>query len=197
MSLRHRDRLATYRFVYATVYCGSALGLSTSTSGKPLANMTHSIYVSLALLACTAACSPPPDANMTDAERRTTAAAVDSATNSFRNAQRALDTERTVAHIAPDFTMYLDGARTTYDSVIASIRASLPTFTHVESQYSDVSVRVLSRDAAVVSFTFRDSVVTNAGVTMRFTGPTTLVWERRGDDWRIVHADADHYPVQP
>jgi predicted enzyme related to lactoylglutathione lyase len=26
-------------------------------------------------------------------------------------------------------------------------------------------------------------------------GPTTLVWERRGDDWLIVYADADHYPV--
>ncbi len=27
------------------------------------------------------------------------------------------------------------------------------------------------------------------------TGPTTLVWQRRGADWLIIFADADHYPV--
>jgi len=156
--------------------------------------MTVSIYRSLPLLACVLACSSGP-AVMSDAERSTIAAEVSAATDGFREAQRVRDADRTIAYIAPDFAMYLDGARTSYDSVVASIRRSMPTFSHLESRYSDVAVRVLGRDAAVVSFTFRDSIVTTAGMTLLFTGPTTLVWERTGDAWRIVYADADHYPV--
>ncbi len=130
-----------------------------------------------------------------DAERASLEAAVDSATRAFADAERARDAERVVAHLADDFYMYNDGVRRTYDDVVGDIRQTMGTLRHFEPAWRDVAVRALGSNAALVSFTFRDSIVTGAGETIRLWGPTTLIWERRGADWLIVYADADHYPV--
>ncbi len=147
------------------------------------------------VLTASAACASG-SSTLSVADRTTIAAAVDSATRAFQAAERARDAERTIAHLAPDFSMYNDGVRTSYDAVVESIRSTMGTFQHFEPQWSDLIVRVLAPNAAVVSFTFRDSIVTESGDILRFTGPTTLVWERRATDWLIVFADADHYPVE-
>jgi hypothetical protein len=96
-------------------------------------------------------------ASLTDAERAAIAASADSATRAFESAERALDAERVIAHLAPEFYMYNDGVRSEYDSVAASIRRTLGTFQHFEPGFTAVEVIVLGRDGAVVSFTFRDS----------------------------------------
>ena len=147
------------------------------------------------LLGTSAACSSG-SRTLSEADRTAIAAAVDSATLAFQAAERARDPERTIAHLAPDFSMYNDGVRSSYDSVVVSIRATMGTLQHFEPQWTDLVVRVLGPNAAVVSFTFRDSIVTESGDLLQFTGPTTLVWERQGTDWLIVFADADHYPVE-
>lgn len=141
-----------------------------------------------------AAC-PSPAASLSETERLAIAASVDSATRSFEAAERARDAEGVIAHLAPDFYMYGDGVRSGYDSVAASIRGTMESFQDFEPGFHDVEVIVLGRDAAVVSMTFRDSITTASGETLQFRGPTTLVWERRGADWLIVYADADHYAV--
>ena len=148
--------------------------------------------VSLVTLVLSLACGGV-GAPLTDAERQVIAASVDSATRAFESAQRALDAERVVAHLATDFFMYVDGRRVVYDSTVAQIRQTFRTFRHLEPGFADLEVIVLGRDGAVVSFTFRDSIVDASGATLRFRGPTTLVWERRGPDWLITYADADHY----
>ncbi len=155
----------------------------------------HASMSCMILLTASAACSPG-GSTLSEADRTAIAAAVDSATRAFQDAERARDAEHTIAHLAPDFSMYNDGVRTSYDAVVESIRATMGTFQHFEPQWSDLIVRVLGANAAVVSFTFRDSIVTESGDILRFTGPTTLVWERRGTHWLIVFADADHYPVE-
>jgi len=148
------------------------------------------ILLPVILVACAA-----PD-HLTTAERRVIAAQVDSATRAFQAAERDRDAERVVAHLAPDFYMYNDGARTGYDSVVANIRTTMPTLRVFATEWHDVQVVVLGRNGAVASFTFEDMVVTAAGDTLRMTGPTTLVWRRQANDWRIAYADADHYPVR-
>lgn len=143
-------------------------------------------------------CAPEPaaEAPAFDAVARTAVeAAVDSATRAFRAAEAARDTERMLAHLAPDFSMLLDGARVGYDSVAAGARRTMPGMIHFDPEWTDIRVRALGPDAAVSSFLFRDSVVLAGGQVAMGRGPTTLVWERRGADWLIVHADADHYPV--
>jgi ketosteroid isomerase-like protein len=121
-------------------------------------------------------------------------AAADSATRSFQAAERARDPAAAIRHLAPDFDMLVDGRRIPYDSVVASVRRTLPALTSFATEWRDLHVRVLGPDAALVSFVFHDTVVTTEGDTARFTGPTTLVWQRRGADWLLVFADADHYP---
>lgn len=147
-------------------------------------------FVPVFLVAC-----QPTTPSLSETERRAIAASVDSATHSFEAAERARDAERVIAHLAPEFYMYVDGARSSYDSVATSIRATMSSFRDFEPGFDAVEVIVLGRDAAVVSLTFRDSITTASGETLQFRGPTTLVWERRGADWLIVYADADHYPV--
>ena len=136
----------------------------------------------------------PQDRPLTNDERQTISVSVDSATRAFEAAERARDPERVIAHLAPDFFMYNDGVRSGYDSVVARIRGTLGSFEHFEPGFAEVDVRVLGRDAAFVAFTFHDSIVTESGDLLQFQGPTTLIWERRGADWLIVYADADHYP---
>ena len=145
---------------------------------------------SLWLLVVTGCSSAPPP---TEAERAKIGAAVDSATRSFQDAERARDAERIIAHLAPDFYIYVDGVRNSYAQSSEMIRQAMPTLDVFEPAWNDLEIRVLGRNAAVASFVFRDSMVTVDGDVTVTTGPTTLVWERRGDDWLVVYADADHY----
>jgi ketosteroid isomerase-like protein len=100
-----------------------------------------------------------------------------------------------IAHLAPEFYMYGDGIRVEYSDVVAGIRSSFATLRHFEPGWDGLEVIVLGRDGAVATFTFHDSIVDASGEIHQAKGPTTLVWERRGDRWLITYADADHYPV--
>lgn len=121
-------------------------------------------------------------------------AAADSATRAFQAAERARDPAAVIRHLASDFDMLVDGRRVPYDSVVATIRSTLPELATFSTEWDDLDVLVLGPDAALVSFVFHDTVITADGDTARFTGPTTLVWQRRGAEWLLVFADADHYP---
>jgi ketosteroid isomerase-like protein len=156
--------------------------------------MHKAIAAGVVTLASLVACNAP-NGSLPDAERQAIVASVDSATRAFEAAQRARDAEAIVAHLAPDFYMYVDGVRAGYDSTVAGIRRTMPTMRYFEPDWEDVEVLVLGRDAASVSFTFHDLIVTETGDTLRAQGPTTLVWVRMGADWRIRYADADHYPA--
>jgi ketosteroid isomerase-like protein len=129
-----------------------------------------------------------------DTERSRVTASVDSATRAFEAAQRARDADLTAAFFAPEFYMYNDGQRADYESVVTGMRQSLPQFRHVEPGFQDVNVMALAPDAAVASLTFHDSIITATGELLQLRGPTTLVWQQRGPDWRIVYAHSDHYP---
>ncbi len=130
---------------------------------------------------------------LTDVERQALATSVDSATRAFEQAQRALDPQQVLAHLAVDFYMYNDGVRVGRDETVTQIEQTLTTLRHLEPGFRDIEVMVLGRDGAVASFTFHDSLVDATGMTMRFRGVTTLVWERRDLDWLITYADSDHY----
>ena len=91
--------------------------------------------------------------------------------------------------------MYADGVRANYGEVVTGIH-EISTFRHFEPGWDNLEVHALGPDAAMVSFTFRDSIVTGSGDVLLAGGATTLVWERRDGQWRVVYADADHYPVE-
>lgn len=154
---------------------------------------THRIAFVTALLA--GACQQPaPESVLTAADERLVEASVDSLTRAFEKAERDRDPDGVLALIAPDFYMYVDGVRADYDEVALGIR-DIASFQHFEPGWENVEVRVLGPQAALASFTFRDSIVTGPGEVLLAGGATTLVWERRDGRWRVVYADADHYSL--
>lgn len=149
--------------------------------------------------ACLAsACGPSErigQAPLTDAERAAVVSSVDSAVRAFRQADLELDGQRVVDHLWPEFYMYGDGVRSEYAAVRDNIQTFMAGLKSFDTEWSDVEVVPLGRDAALASFRFRDSIVTAEGALVRSQGPTTLLWQRRGSEWRLLYADADHYPV--
>ena len=135
-----------------------------------------------------------PGESLSDDERSQIEGSVLAAVDAFADAERRRDVEAILALIAPDFYMYADGARVDYESVAAQIRSTMPALQRFETTWSDVEVTVLARDQAFVSLVFRDVVTDGDGVTTRLRGPTTFVWSLRDGSWRIIYADADHYP---
>ena len=135
-----------------------------------------------------------PSGSISDDERSEIERSVLAAVDGFADAERRRDVEAILAFIAPDFYMYADGDRVDYETVAGQIRSTMPALQRFETTWSDVEVTVLARDQALVSLVFRDAVTGGDGVTTRLRGPTTFVWSRRDGDWRIIYADADHYP---
>lgn len=148
----------------------------------------------LLLCAVVATGCQPTDRALSSEEYVAIVFSADSVTRSFLNAQLAKDAERVIGHLAPEFYMYVDGSRSGYDSVTAQIRRTFPTLASFQSEFLDIEVVVLGPNGALVSTRFRDVLTDTAGVTIRMRGVTTFAWERRGADWLMVYADADHYP---
>jgi ketosteroid isomerase-like protein len=138
------------------------------------------------------ACAAP--ASMSEAERARIEGDVRARVDAFQEAERRRDPDAILAFLAPDFYMYVDGARADYDTVAAQIRSTMPSLQRFETTWSDVEVRALGRDHALVSLVFRDEVTDETGLTTNLRGPTTFVWRLECGDWRILYADADHYP---
>lgn len=125
------------------------------------------------------------------------ASEVEAAVWAFHAADTARDAQGVLALLWPDYEMLVDGGHSTYADIAATspdFMASLETF---HTEWTDVEVIPISRDAALSHFTFRDSIVTESGEVTRARGPTTFLWERRGGEWRVRFGDADHYPVEP
>lgn len=154
--------------------------------------MHRIIFVAALLIG---ACQQPaPEPGPTAADHQLIAATVDSLTRVFEQAERDRNPERVLGLIAPDFYMYADGVRADYETIVAGIR-DISTFQHFEPGWENLEVRVLGPEAALASFTFQDSIVTGSGEVLLASGATSLIWERRDGEWRVVYADADHYPV--
>jgi len=113
----------------------------------------------------------------------------------FFAADTARDAEAVINLLSPDFYMFVDGNRTTYEEVVAGTRQFMSGVTLFHSVWSDLRITPLGSDYAVASFTFRDSIQTVDGLLPQKKGPTTFVWSRTNNGWRLLYADADHYPV--
>lgn len=123
------------------------------------------------------------------------AAEVEAALWMFHAADTARSAEGVIDLLWPDYSMLGDGARLEYADVVAGSRAFMSTLQLFHTEWTDVQVIPLSSDVAVTSFQFTDSIVTLAGEVTQSRGPTTFVWQRREGEWRVLFADADHYPI--
>ena len=124
-------------------------------------------------------------------------AEVEAAVWAFHAADTAKSAEGVIALLWPEYSMLGDGARLTYADAATGSREFMATLELFHTEWSDLEIIPLGRDAAISSFLFRDSIVTEAGELIRARGPTTFVWERRSGEWRLRFGDADHYPIDP
>lgn len=153
----------------------------------------HRRIIGIAAITCIAGCASPGAEGEFD--RVAVTREVDSTVRAFQEAERSLDPERILAFIAPEFFMYSDGVRQDYEATAVAIRAQMPTLRFFEPEWTDIAVTVLGPDGAVTSMLFRDSIIDGDGQLLQLRGPFTAAWRRFGNDWRMVFADADHYPV--
>src|SRR5437867_12283019 len=72
-----------------------------------------------------------------DTQRKRITVAVEDAIHSFERAERARDAEALIAHFAaiPEFHIYSDGARLSYDEMTALVRRTLPTLRSIEGGF--------------------------------------------------------------
>ncbi len=115
---------------------------------------------------------------------------------SFETAERALDAEALISHFAesPDFRVYNDGQRLSYQAMVANIRAGFPKLREIRGGFGDIQVIVLAPDAALATAGFREAITDAEGVTTRVRGAASWLWRRVGGRWKIVYGQADHYP---
>lgn len=148
------------------------------------------------LATLTFACSPPsPPPGTTEGEA--TIAEVEAAVWAFHAADTARNAEGVIDLLWPEYSMLADGQRVGYSDVVEGSRAFMASLELFHTEWTDLRVEPLGPGFALASFRFRDSILTADGSMIRNQGPTTFLWERRGGEWRLIFADADHYPLDP
>ena len=123
-------------------------------------------------------------------------AEVEAAVWAFHTADTARDPDGVIALLWPEYHMLVDGQRLTYEQVVKGSREFMGNVILFHTEWTDLRVTPISADAALASFLFRDSIVTRSGELIRSHGPTTFLWVRRGDEWRILFGDSDHYSIE-
>lgn len=115
----------------------------------------------------------------------------------FHEANTTMNSEAVISLLWSDFEMLVDGQRVSFEEVAQGSRDFMSSLQFIHTEWSDLHILPLTQDLALTSFTFRDSILTRSGELIQNQGPTTLLWERRGDEWRMRFGDADHYPITP
>ena len=133
---------------------------------------------------------------MDNSLRKSVTAAIEDAVRSFEQAEHARDAESLISHFAaiPEFHIYSDGTRLSYDEMAAYVRESFPTLRALEGGFVDLNVIVLAPDAALATGTFREATTDRSGNTTRVRGAASWLWRRVDGRWLIVYGHADHHP---
>lgn len=120
--------------------------------------------------------------------------AVRAAMHTFEAAERAVDAEALIGHLAPvpEFHMYNDGQRLGYDALTGAVRNAFLTLRSIEGGFSDLTILVLAPDAALATASFSEALTMRDGQTIRQQGAASWLWRRLDGAWRIVYGHVDH-----
>jgi len=146
----------------------------------------------IALMGATG-CAPEPEEGEFDAAL--IEGAVEDAVWAFHAADTQMNAEAVISLMWPEFSMLADGTRVTYDDAVAGSRSFMASLELFHTQWTDLQINVLDDKHAISTFLFRDSIRTKSGDLIQAQGPNSFVWEKREGEWRVLYADADHYPV--
>ena len=141
------------------------------------------------------ACEDESSKNTINAGVSTVVAEIEAATWAFHAADTARNAEAVADFLWPEFYMFGDGQRADYHAAVQGAMEFFPKLETFATEWTDLRITPLGPNHALASFTFRDSIVTNEGQLIQMTGPNTFVWEKRGNVWKLLYTDADHYPI--
>ncbi len=133
---------------------------------------------------------------MDQSDRTQIVQAVEQRMRSFEAAERALDAEKLVGYFAigPDFYIYNDGQRLTYEIMTTAVRSTFPTLRSIEGGFIDLHVMALTPDAALATARFQETVTDSNGSQTTQHGAASWLWRQIGGEWRIAYGHVDHYP---
>lgn len=154
--------------------------------------MTIKIILSLSLLLLLTNCQQQVASTEMD-----TAAIIEEVkrqVNAFHAADTSLNAQGVADLLWPEFTMLADGNRTSYEDVRSGSQAFMASLETFHTEWNDLKIIPLSNRHAISSFIFTDSIVAKDGTLTQSRGPNTFVWEKREEVWKVIYADADHYP---
>ena len=114
--------------------------------------------------------------------------------NAFHAADTSLNAAGVVGLLWPEFTMLADGNRVSYEEVKTGSQAFMASLSTFHTEWEDLKITPLGDRHAISSFIFTDSIVAKDGTLTQARGPNTFVWEKREEVWKVIYADADHYP---
>jgi ketosteroid isomerase-like protein len=133
---------------------------------------------------------------MNESDQQRIRNAVESRMRSFEAAERALDTDRLIAHFAlvPEFLVYNDGQRLNHAAITANLQSGFPTLRSIEGGFENIHVFVLAPDAALAAAEFSEVITDRTGTVTRVRGAASWLWRVINGEWKIVYGHADHYP---
>ncbi|MBX2875422.1 MAG: nuclear transport factor 2 family protein [Saprospiraceae bacterium] len=114
--------------------------------------------------------------------------------DAFHAADTSLNAQGVVDLLWPEFTMLADGNRVSYAEVKTGSQTFMASLTTFHTEWEDLKITPLGNRHAISSFIFTDSIVAKDGTLTHSRGPNTFVWEKRAEVWKVIYADADHYP---
>ena len=114
----------------------------------------------------------------------------------FHAADTSRDANAIIDLLWPDCTLLIDGNPVTYQDVSSGSIEFMSAVDQFHTDWTNLNIIPLSEYVAISSFSFRDSIVHKSGTISQAKGPNTFVWQKRDDQWRVIHTDADHYPIE-
>lgn len=120
---------------------------------------------------------------------------VEAATWALYDADTSLNPDGVIGLLWPECTMLIDGHQINYQDISKGSKQFMNNLSQFNTEWTNLNIIPLAHDAAVSSFTFKDSIIDKAGNLTYAKGPNTLVWQKRNDEWRILYGDADHYKL--
>ena len=111
---------------------------------------------------------------------------VQALTQELAGAWERLDADAYLAFFAEDLVFYFDGVSVSRADFEAGVRATLEMLQASTFEITDPHIQILGEDAVATSFQLREALILDADRSEDFQAAVTLVWARRGGEWRVV-----------